>query len=127
MGQLIVNQAKVNKDNAEKIIKLCPFGAISYANGKIDISQACKMCKMCAKKSDGIIEYIEDIKQTVDKELWKGICVFVDCSKNKIHRVTYELCGKAKELSCVTGHPVYALYIGDKPGKEIENLLYLNK
>lgn len=124
MGQLIVNQAKVNKDNAEKIIKLCPFGAISYENGKLDISQACKMCKMCAKKSDGIIEYLEDIKQTVDKELWKGICVFVDCSKNKIHRVTYELCGKAKELSCVTNHPVYALYIGDKPGKEIENLLY---
>ena len=124
MGNLSVNQGRVNAENAQQLIKFCPFGAISYTEGKLDISSACKMCKMCVKKSDGIIEYVEDIKQTVDKELWKGICVYVDHTADKIHRVTYELCGKAKELSKVTGHPVYALYIGGISGDEIKKLLH---
>jgi len=48
----------------------------------------------------------------VDKSLWRGICVYADCSGGTIHRVTFELIGKAKELAQVTGHPVYALAIG---------------
>jgi electron transfer flavoprotein alpha subunit len=124
MGSLFVNQNKVNDENAKKLIEICPFGAISYENGKLDISSACKMCKMCVRKGEGVIEFKEDVKASVDKSLWNGICVYVDHCGDKIHRVTYELLGKAKELAKVTGHPVYALVIGSELGEGINKLLH---
>ena len=124
MGSLFVNQNKVTEENAKKLIDICPFGAISYENGKLDISSACKMCKMCVRKGEGVIEFKEDVKASVDKSLWKGICVYVDHCGDKIHRVTYELIGKAKELAKVTGHPVYALVIGSQLGEGINKLLH---
>ena len=71
------------------------------------------MCKMCVRKGEGLVSFEEDVKE-VDKAAWKGICVYADCTGGQIHRVTFELCGKAKELAAVTGHPVYALVIGHK-------------
>ena len=124
MGKLVINQNLVTKENAEELIKICPFGAISYEDGKLDISSACKMCKMCVRKGNGVIEYVEEVKASVDKSLWNGICVYVDHYGDKIHRVTYELCGKAKELAKVTGHPVYALVIGNGLGEGINKLLH---
>ena len=123
MGKLVVNQEKVTAEVAKSLTEVCPFGAISYENGRIEISSACKMCKLCVKKSDGVVEFQEEVRQSVDKSLWRGICVYVDHGGDKIHRVTYELCGKAQELSKVTGHPVYALAIGSDFGKGIEKLL----
>ena len=124
MGKLVINHDKITAEKAEALIKLCPFGAISHTAGKLDISSACKMCKMCVKNSDGAIEYVEEIKASVDKSLWNGICVYVDHFGDKIHRVTYELCGKAQELAKVTGHPVYALVIGNNLGNSIEKILH---
>lgn len=124
MGKLIINQNKLTKEIAQSLVNVCPFGAISYNGTKLDVSSACKMCKMCVKKGYGAIEYVEDVKRTVDKSLWNGLCVYVDHCKDEIHRVTYELCGKAKELSKVTGHPVYALVIGYNIGDDIKKLLH---
>ena len=111
MGKLVINKNLVTQEKAESLIKLCPFNAISYTDGNLDISSACKMCKMCVRKGEGVIEFVEDAKE-IDKSLWKGICVYADCTGGKIHRVTFELCGKAKELAQVTGHPVYVILIG---------------
>ncbi|MBQ6999098.1 MAG: FAD-binding protein [Clostridia bacterium] len=124
MGNLVINKNLLTEQNAKELIEVCPFGAISYNNGELDISSACKMCKMCVKKSNGVIEYKEDIKASIDKSEWKGICVYVDHCNGKIHRVTYELLGKAKELANVTGHPVYAVAVGSGMGKEIDKLLH---
>lgn len=81
MSKLVINQKAVTPENAPAIVKLCPFGAISYTNGMLEISSACKMCKLCARKSGGIVEYVEEAKTTErDKSLWRGICVYADCS-----------------------------------------------
>ena len=125
MGSLKINQNLVTAENAEQLVKVCPFGAISYADGKLDISSACKMCKMCVRKGPtGVIEFVEDAPVGVDKSLWRGICVYVDHAQGKIHRVTYELIGKARELAQVTDHPVYALMMGDRIGEGAERLLH---
>lgn len=124
MGSLVINQNLVSDRNKESLISLCPFGAISYEDGKLDISSGCKMCKMCVKKSEGVITYREDVKIKVDKALWRGICVYVDHLGDKIHRVTYELLGKAVELSKVTDQPVYALIIGSELDGCIDKLLH---
>lgn len=124
MGKLKINQELVNSQVAENLIKICPFGAISYEGNKLQISSACKMCKLCVKNGNGIVEYEEETKKSIDKSLWNGICVYADHKNGKIHRVTYELCQKAKELASVTGHEVYALLIGNNLSKAVENLRF---
>ena len=121
MGKLVIHQNLVTPEQAEALVKLCPFDAISYENGTLDISSGCKLCKQCVRKGGGIVEFVEEAK-TLDKSLWTGICVYADCSGGKLHRVTFELCGKAKELAAVTGHPVYALLIGHNTGECAEQL-----
>ena len=111
MGKLVINHSLVTQEKAQALMELCPFGAISYEDGKLDISSGCKMCKMCVRKGGGLVDFVEEAK-TVDKSAWKGICVYADCTGGTIHRVTFELIGKAKELASVTGHPVYVLAIG---------------
>ena len=124
MGKLVINQSLVNSENADGIVKLCPFGALSYSGGELSISSACKMCKICAKKSGGAVTYVEDEVKEIDKSLWRGICVYADCQGGEIHRVTFELCGKARELASVTGHPIYALLIGSGASENAEELLH---
>lgn len=125
MGKLKINQELVTIMHAQTLINLCPFNAITYADGKLDITSACRTCKLCVKKGPaGVIEYVEDEKTAIDKSLWKGICVYVDHDGGKIHRVTYELIGKAKELAKVIDHPVYALMIGNDIGDSALKLLH---
>ena len=123
MGKLVIKHHLITKENAEALVSLCPFGAITYENGRADISAACKLCKVCVRKSDGLVEFKED-RQEIDRSLWKGICIYADCNGGQLHRVTFELCGKAKELAQVTGHPVYALLIGHKTEEAAKKLLH---
>jgi len=74
MGKLLINHNLVTPEKAEALIRLCPFGAISYSGSKLDISAACKMCKMCVRKGQGLVEYQEETSE-IDKSLWKGIAV----------------------------------------------------
>jgi electron transfer flavoprotein alpha subunit len=109
---LVIHQEKIDSDMGRKLEVLCPFGAITYQDGKLDIGMGCKLCKLCVKNSSGAIEYQEEEIPMVDKRQWRGITVFVEHYKGLAHGVTFELLGKARELSKVTGHPVYALLIG---------------
>lgn len=124
MGKLLVRNDLITPEKANELVKLCPFGAISYKNDEVDISSACKMCKLCVKKGGGLVEYVEEEQVGVDKDLWKGVCVYVDQRGGNIHKVTYELLGKAKELAKVINHPVYALVIGSDMGEGLNKLLY---
>lgn len=110
MAELKINQSIIDKEAGEQLVKLCPFSAISY-DGELHINSACKMCKMCVKKGKpGAVEYVEDeARPTVDKSAWSGITVFANVSGSKIHPVTFELVGKARELAKTTGQEVYSV------------------
>ena len=111
MAKLVVNQEKIL--NIEELMKVCPFGAIENNNGTVEISGACKMCKLCVKKGPkGAVEYIEEAIKEIDKSIWNGIGVYVDHVDGDIHPVTYELIGKARELAGKINHPVYAVFVG---------------
>ena len=124
MAKLIIHQEKVT-DNQE-LVKICPFGAMEEKDGKLTINAACKMCRLCVKKGPkGAVEYVDDtVKPSVNKEEWKGIAVYVDHVDGKIHPVTFELLGKAKELAAVTGHPFYALFMGNHNTEQSRELLH---
>ncbi|HEY8891929.1 MAG TPA: electron transfer flavoprotein subunit alpha [Clostridium sp.] len=124
MSKLICNQEKVNDSNVQELIKVCPFGAIEYNDGKIEINAGCKMCKICVKKGPtGVMEFIETKGIQVDKSLWKGIGVYVDHVEGVIHPVTLELIGKARELAAVVNFPVYCVFIGHDIKEKAKELL----
>lgn len=123
MASIIVHQEKVK--NPEELIKICPFSAIEYNNGEIEISAACKMCKMCIKKGPaGVFEFVEGKKKSIDKSKWKGIAVYVDHVEGDIHPVTFELIGKAKEMAKKINQPVYCIFMGHNIRDKAEELLY---
>jgi len=123
MAKLIVNQDNIT--DIDELLKICPFGAIENNNGKVEISGACKMCRLCVKKGpSGAVEYIEEEIKAIDKSSWKGIGVYVDHVDGEIHPVTYELIGKARELSGKINHPVYAVFVGNNISHKAEELLH---
>ncbi|OYO95562.1 electron transfer flavoprotein subunit alpha, partial [Lachnotalea glycerini] len=84
----------------------------------------CKMCKLCVKKGPvGVMEFIETETKKVNKDLWKGISVYVDHVGGSIHPVTMELIGKARDLAAVVHFPVYCVFIGYHIKEKAEELL----
>jgi electron transfer flavoprotein alpha subunit len=125
MGKLICNQDKVNQSNIDELVKVCPFGAIEYKEGKIEVNAGCKMCKICVKKGPaGVMEFVETETVKIDKSLWKGIGVYVDHVEGEIHPVTMELIGKARELAAVVNFQVYCVFIGHNIKDKAEELLH---
>lgn len=121
MGKLVVHQDKIK--DIQEFIKICPFGAMEEKDGKLEINAACKLCKLCVRKGGGAMEFVEeDEGPKVNKDEWRGITVYVDHVGGRIHPVTFELIGKAKELAAKIGHPVYALFIGDAIKDKAEEL-----
>lgn len=121
MGRLVVHQNKI--EDANSVIKICPFGAMEIVNGKVEINASCRMCKVCVRKGPkGAFEFVEDEnKVLVNKDEWKGIAVYVDHVNGEIHPVTLELIGKARELADKVNQKVYCLFMGngikDKAGE----------
>ncbi|KRU24642.1 electron transfer flavoprotein subunit alpha [Clostridium botulinum] len=125
MGKLVVNQEKLTPSIIGELVKICPFGALGENSGKIEISAACKMCKLCVKRGPaGVMEFEEEEKSHIDKSIWKGIAVYVDHVDGDIHPVTYELIGKARELANKINHPVYAVFIGHDIKEKAEEILH---
>lgn len=121
---LIIHQEKIDREAGQALVSICPFGAISY-DGKLEISSACKMCKLCVKKGPaGAVTFEEEKKETVcDKDAWKGVAVFAEQRNGRVHPVSLELVGKARELARVTGHPVLAVLIGSHVDNAAQELL----
>ncbi|AOZ78681.1 electron transfer flavoprotein subunit alpha/FixB family protein [Clostridium pasteurianum] len=125
MGKLFVHQEKLTPEIVKDLIKICPFGAIEENNGKIEMNAGCKMCKLCVRKGPkGVVEFVEEKVEAIDKSLWKGVAVYVDHVEGDIHPVTFELIGKAKELAEKIKHPVYALFVGYNILDKAEELLH---
>ena len=122
-GIKIINE-NADREIFEALAEICPFGAFTFENEKLEVTAACKMCKMCIKKGpEGVLVLEEDEKVEIDKSLYRGITVYVDHIEGKIHPVTLELIGKARELAKVIGHPVYALFIGSGIQEAADELL----
>ena len=119
---LTVHLERITPKLGEKLRKLCPFGAIEYTDGKLSIGMGCKLCKLCVKNGEGAISFEEDTAPKVDKSEYAGIAVFCEHFKGRIHNVTFELLGKARELAAVTGHRVMALMIGSGIGEQAKEL-----
>ena len=126
MAQLLIHPELVSDETAAQLTQLCPFGAIHYDGKILDIDAGCKMCRMCVRSGPpGVITFEGDQATPVcDKDAWRGVAVFAELGGNgRVHNVTLELIGKARELAAVTGHPVYVLLMGSGAGAAARDLL----
>ncbi len=112
MSYIRIHQEKVA--GRAGLAELCPFKAIERAgDGTLVINAGCRMCRMCIKKAGDVFEFVEEKPAvTVDKSLWKGIAVAAEVEDGRIHPVTFELLGKARELASKVNYPVYGLVTG---------------
>jgi len=126
MKELVIHQEMVDEAVAAKLQAVCPFNAFDWGNGRLTVNAACKMCGLCVKKGPaGVVVLVEKSSgTTIDKSLWRGIAVFADTTEGRIHPVTFELLGKARELAKVIDHPVYALLIGSDNREAAKELLH---
>ncbi|HCX62766.1 MAG TPA: electron transfer flavoprotein subunit alpha [Clostridiales bacterium] len=125
MARIDINQnIKINEIEGKEIVNICPFDAIEYKDGKLDINSACKMCKICTKQKPEIFTFIEGEQNEIDKSLWNGVVVYVEHTYGNIHPVTLELLGKAKELADKIGHEVLCLFAGYNIKEAAEELLH---
>ncbi len=122
MAKIIIHQDAVK--DPQKAVSVCPFNAIESTEEGLSINAACKMCKICVKRYPEIFEYVKDEAPSVDKDLWRGIAVYIDHIEENIHPVSFELIGKAKKMAAKIGHPVYCLLMGDNVGNMAEELLH---
>ncbi len=122
MPHIEIHQEKA-AGRQKELAAICPFGAIDYADGKLSISAACRMCRLCIKKGEGVFEYVDDAATGVDKSEWKGIAVVAEMAGNEVHPITFELLGKARELADKVGYPVYCLLMGHGVSSKAEQLL----
>ena len=57
MPHLQIHPERVTPEAARLLTALCPFGAIQYTAGSLDITAGCKMCRMCVNKGPaGVID-----------------------------------------------------------------------
>ncbi|MDP4118114.1 MAG: electron transfer flavoprotein subunit alpha [Bacillota bacterium] len=120
MSKLSVNNSLC--DRCGKCAQSCPFSAVEINEKGIDFNAACKLCKICVKTCPkGAIRFEETVKKNVNKDMWKGVMVYVEHNCGDIHPVTIELVGKAKELAQKLHQPVYCVFIGgnEKSAKEL--------
>ena len=129
MAKLVVNKLRASCLTTKQIdeaVKLCPFGAIEFEDGGLCINDACRTCKLCVDKGvKGVFEFVpDDMVSEIDKSLYCGIAVYIDNAEGRIHPVSLELLGKARELADKINHPVYALLIGHSIDDVARELLH---
>jgi len=104
----------------------CPFGAISVKEGKavVDGNQ-CRFCGSCVKACpvSAISMQKEEVKDAVDKSLYKGVWVYAEQRHGEISSVVYELLNKGGELAKKLNVPLSAVLIGSDISSKAQDLI----
>jgi electron transfer flavoprotein alpha subunit len=84
------------------------------------INEACRACGECI---DACPVSIIIIRESEVKSLeGKGVMVYAEMSKGSLHKVSFELLGKARDLASLLIEPVYAVLLGsgvDEAAKQL--------
>ncbi len=105
MAELRVNStiaSHLTEADIKSVLGICPFGAIEYNNGTLEINAACRMCRICVRSGPtGLFEFFQnDKKDDMSLSEWRGVAVYIDETKDgEPHPVSAELMGKALALT----------------------------
>ncbi len=92
----------------------CPFGAIIMEGDKAVITEACTACGACVDVCPvgAIIREVEEKSITIDKDLYKGVWVYIEQVNGLIRNVSHELLGEGRKLADTMGQELAAVLIG---------------
>lgn len=123
MPQIAILDRKCN--GCGQCVQACPFNAMDMIAGKPAINAACKVCGICVKACpEKAILRLETRQKSVDKSRWNDILVFAEVSGGRLHPVSLELIGKAKELAKAVNFQVKTVLVGCGVGVFAEELLH---
>ena len=123
MHLIRIDQSKITQAAAQKLIAICPFGAISQDDkGNLVIGEGCRLCKQCLKADPvGALSLEVQENKAVDIDSWSGITVVAEFLGGTLHPVTLELLGKARELSGGK-MPISVILIGNETAEAAKTL-----
>jgi len=105
----------------------CPFGAMIYEDGRVQVSELCTLCGACANVCrQGAIRI--ERKQASPEELarYKGVFVWVEFEAQdnvvKPRKVAYELLGKGRALADRLNQELVAVVLGDEKLSGLDTL-----
>lgn len=112
----------------EICISSCPYAAIEMIEDKAIITEMCNLCKACLSSCpEGAIEEIVENSefQVPSSELtqYKGVWVFAEQRRGKLHDVSLELLGEGRRLADTLSTELAAVIIGSKIEKEADILI----
>jgi electron transfer flavoprotein alpha subunit/NAD-dependent dihydropyrimidine dehydrogenase PreA subunit len=100
-------------NGCKRCIKTCPYGAVELKDGKAQILERCTSCGAClqACKQKAILSDVEP-RKIPDFSDRQGVWVFAEQRDGRLHPVSLELLGKARELAAPLKQGVSALLLG---------------
>ena len=80
----------------------------------ITVNENCRMCGICVRECPSHALHFEQKARGEDKSKWKGILVYGEQERGKLHPVVLELIGEAKKLAAKVNYPIYGVMVGGK-------------
>jgi electron transfer flavoprotein alpha subunit/NAD-dependent dihydropyrimidine dehydrogenase PreA subunit len=113
---LIINYEDCN--GCKLCLKNCPFGALIYEDGRIQVTDLCSLCGSCANVCRKNAIHIER-KQASPQELaqYKAVFIWIEFEEHESRltprKVAYELLGKGRYLADQLNQELVAVALGD--------------
>ncbi len=100
----------------------CAFGSLVMEEGYPLILDDCRLCGECVKACPQDAIMIKEAGTEIKFSNHKGILVFAEQWKGKVHPVSYELLGKGRELADQLGEKLFAVIIGSELEEAVNEL-----
>lgn len=106
----------------EICVSACPFSAIEMKDGIAVITEGCRACGVCINACpQGVI--LKNEIEVLDTSAWNGVMVYGELLDGDVHKVSFELISKAKDLAAQLNEPIYAVVVGSNVSNAAQKLL----